>query len=59
MKKTTLLLSLTLLLTAELFAQSRRNEDKILTFETIYDARKIELNNAEGAADLNAYCTVS
>ncbi len=38
MKKITLLLSFTLLLAGELFAQGRRNEDKILTFETIYDA---------------------
>ena len=38
MKKITLLLSLSLLLSGELFAQGRRNEDKILTFETIYDA---------------------
>lgn len=37
MKKITLLLSLSLLIAGELFAQGRRNEDKILTFETIYD----------------------
>lgn len=37
-KKITLLLAFSLLLAGELFAQGRRNEDKILTFETIYDA---------------------
>jgi hypothetical protein len=36
-KKITLLLSFTLLIAGQLFAQGRRNEDKILTFETIYD----------------------
>ena len=36
-KKITLLFPLILLLAGDLFAQGRRNEDKILTFETIYD----------------------
>ncbi|WP_152426384.1 hypothetical protein [Cesiribacter andamanensis] len=38
MKKFTLFLSFSLLLAGQLLAQGRRNEDKILTFETIYDA---------------------
>jgi hypothetical protein len=37
-KKFTLFLSFSLLLVGHVYAQGRRNEDKILTFETIYDA---------------------